>query len=163
MGYTLVVTKKRMLWRRDNCKGRSRMSMEMRITQEINAQDENAIYQGLFQYNLSKIESKAPKDLGIYLYNEAEQITAGLIGNTRGNWLSVKYLWVSEELRGQGIGKQILLKAEETAKERGCKYVFLDTFSFQAPEFYKKFGYCEVFVLENYPITGKRHYFTKEL
>ena len=104
----------------------------MRITQEINAQDEDTIYQGL-------------------------------LGNTRGNWLSVKYLWVSEELRGQGIGKQILLKAEETAKERGCKYVFLDTFSFQAPEFYKKFGYCEVFVLENYPITGKRHYFTKEL
>lgn len=54
-------------------------------------------------------------------------------------------------------------QAEATAKERGCKYSFLDTFSFQAPLFYKKHGYKEVFTLENYPITGKRYYFTKNL
>ena len=32
----------------------------------------------------------------------------GLIGETFGNWLSIKYLWVSEELRGEGIGSAIL-------------------------------------------------------
>ena len=58
---------------------------------------------------------------------------------------------------------QLLKQAEETAKERGCKYSFLDTFSFQAPEFYKKYGYKEVFALENYPVTGKRYYYTKTL
>ena len=52
---------------------------------------------------------------------------------------------------------------QRTARQRGGKYVFLDTFSFQAPEFYKKHGYKEVFTLENYPVTGKRHYYTKEL
>ena len=55
------------------------------------------------------------------------------------------------------------LKAEEEARGRRCKYVFLDTFSFQAPEFYKKHGYKEKFVLEEYPLEGKRHYFTKRL
>lgn len=50
----------------------------------------------------------------------------------------------------------------ETEK-RNCKYVFLDTFSFQAPEFYKKYGYQEQFVLENYPLTGERYYYTKSL
>ena len=66
-------------------------------------------------------------------------------------------------MRGQNIGSDILSQAEKTAKERGCKYSFLDTFSFQAPEFYRKHGYKEVFVLENYPVTGNRHYFTKTL
>lgn len=72
-------------------------------------------------------------------------------------------MWVSKDLRGQHIGSSILMQAEKVAKERGCKYAFLDTFSFQALEFYKKFGYKEVFTLEEYPLTGKRHYFTKEL
>ncbi|MFA9379101.1 MAG: GNAT family N-acetyltransferase [Lachnotalea sp.] len=85
------------------------------------------------------------------------------MGDTHGNWLTVEYLWVNKVLRGQHIGSKILKKAEETAKERGCKYVFLDTFSFQAPEFYKKHGYQEIFTLEEYPVTGKRHYFTKIL
>jgi ribosomal protein S18 acetylase RimI-like enzyme len=88
---------------------------------------------------------------------------AGLIGNTHGNWLTIKFLWVSEKLRRQSIGSQLLKKAEETAKERGCQYAFLDTFSFQAPEFYKKYGYKEQFKLEEYPLKGKRYYFTKTL
>lgn len=54
-------------------------------------------------------------------------------------------------------------RTETTVKERGCKYVFLYTFDFQAPEFYKKHGYKEVFTLNEYPCTGKRYYLTKIL
>ena len=53
--------------------------------------------------------------------------------------------------------------AENEARQRGCKYAFVDTFSFQAPAFYKKHGYREVFTLEDYPYTEKRHYYTKAL
>ena len=137
--------------------------MKFKITDEIKTQDEEKIFQGLLEYNLTRIEDKNPKDLGIYLEDEMGEIIAGLIGNTHGNWLTVKFLWVSEKLRGKSIGSDILRKAEETGKERGCKYVFLDTFSFQAPEFYRKYGYKEEFVLEEYPVTGKRYYFTKTL
>ena len=75
----------------------------------------------------------------------------------------IKFLWVSESLRGRNIGSEILLQAEQTAKERGCRFAFLDTFGFQAPLFYQKHGYQEAFVLEEYPLTGKRYYFTKNL
>lgn len=137
--------------------------MKIEITDKIKKQDEDTIFQGLLEYNLARIEDKTPKDLGVYLHNESGKKIAGLIGNTHGNWLFIKFLWVSEELRGQNIGSNILNQAEKVAKERGCKYSFLDTFSFQAPEFYKKHGYKEVFALENYPVTGKRYYFTKTL
>lgn len=53
------------------------------------------------------------------------------------------------------------LKAE--AKLRGCKYVFLNTFSFQADGFYLKLGCQKIFALDEYPVTGKRHYFIKKL
>lgn len=137
--------------------------MEFQVTDKIKKEDEETIFKGLLEYNLQRIEDKNPKDLGIYMEDEKGNKVAGLIGNTHGNWLSIKYLWVSTELRGQSIGSKLLKQAEETAKERGCKYSFLDTFSFQAPDFYKKYGYKEVFALENYPLTGKRYYYTKEL
>ena len=37
------------------------------------------------------------------------------------------------------------------------------TCDFQAPEFYVKHGYKQVFELSEYPKTGKRHYYKKEL
>ena len=137
--------------------------MEFQVTDKIKKEDEEIIYNGLLEYNLARIEDKNPKDLGIFMQDDKGNKIAGLIGNTHVNWLSIKYLWVSKELRSQSIGSRLLKQAEETAKERGCKYSFLDTFSFQAPEFYKKYGYKEVFALENYPVTGKRYYYTKTI
>ncbi|MEG0295505.1 MAG: GNAT family N-acetyltransferase [Clostridium sp.] len=137
--------------------------MEFRITDKIENDDKESIFKELLKYNLERIEDKNPKDLGIYLEDETGKKLGGLIGDTHGNWLTINFLWVSEKLRGQKIGSRILNQAEETAKERGCKYVFLDTFSFQAPEFYIRHGYKEVFKLEEYPLTGKRYYFTKAL
>ena len=137
--------------------------MALEITDQTQENDQQAVYLGLLDYNLAHIEDQHPQELGVYVRNESGEITAGLIGNTHGNWLTVKYLWVSESLRGQRIGSELLEAAEQTARERGCQYSFLDTFGFQAPEFYQKHGYHVVFTLEEYPISGKRYYFTKEL
>lgn len=134
-----------------------------RIIDKIEEQDRADIYAGLLEYNLERLEDKNPRELGIFLEDSEGKKTAGLIGETHGNWLMIKFLWVDTLLRGQNIGSRLLNQAEDTAKERGCKFVFLDTFSFQAPDFYKKLGYKEIFILENYPLTGKRHYFTKNL
>lgn len=97
------------------------------------------------------------------MFEENEKIIARLIGQTHGNWLTIKYLWVAENLRGQHIGTELLEQAEKIAKDRGCCYCFLDTFNFQAPQFYKERGYKEVFTLEEYPISQKRYYLTKIL
>lgn len=137
--------------------------MNFKITDKIEEKDRAEIFEGLLQYNLARIEDKDPKELGVYLENDKSRKIAGLIGETHGNWLMIKFLWVDESVRGQHIGSQILEQAETTAKERGCKYAFLDTFRFQAPLFYKKHGYQEVFALEEYPLTGQRFYFTKSI
>ena len=132
-------------------------------TQNITEQDKDAIFEQLLKYNLSHIEDKSPQDIGIYLEDDNGNKVAGLIGDTHGNWLEIEYLWVNDDLRGQNIGTELMQKAESIAKSRGCKYAFLNTFSFQAPDFYNKLGYKEEFVLNEYPRTGKRHYYTKQL
>lgn len=134
-----------------------------RITDDGNERDINEIHELLKEYNLSCREVSRNVPIGVFLEDETGKKLAGLTGETFGNWLCIRFLFVSEQLRGQGIGSKLLKSAEAEAKRCGCKYAFVDTFSFQAPAFYIKHGYREVFVLENYPYTEKRHYYTKEL
>ena len=137
--------------------------MNFRITDDGNARDIDEIHRMLKEYNLMHREASNNVPIGIFYEDEGNRKLAGLTGETFGNWLCIRFLFVSEQLRGKGIGSKLLEAADREAKQRGCKYAFVDTFSFQAPVFYKKHGYQEVFTLEEYPYTGKRHYYTKEL
>ncbi|MBE5870988.1 MAG: GNAT family N-acetyltransferase [Lachnospiraceae bacterium] len=137
--------------------------MEFRITNDGNEKDIAEIHKMLKEYNLSKREKSEDIPLGIYLEDENGNKQAGLTADIFGNWLCIHYLFVSERLRGHGVGKELVVAAENEAIMRGCKYSFVDTFSFQAPEFYSKLGYKEVFSLQEYPYTGARYYYTKEL
>ena len=72
-------------------------------------------------------------------------------------------VWVSEDLRGQGLGRELLQAAEAEARRRGCHHVWLDSFSFQAPAFYQHLGY-EIFgTLEDYPASHQRVFLTRSL
>ncbi|MFJ7954258.1 GNAT family N-acetyltransferase [Lysinibacillus sp. NPDC096418] len=132
-------------------------------SEKVTEEEKEHIIQELLKYNLDNIEDKLVKDIGLFVEDEEGNRVAGLIGDTHGNWLEVEYLWVSEKLRGQHIGTELMRKAEKIAIKRGCKYASLNTFSFQAPDFYVKLGYTEEFVLNHYPLTGKRYYYTKKL
>ena len=134
-----------------------------RITDDGDARDITAIHEMLKEYNLCHREASANVPIGVFFEDERNRKLAGLTGETFGNWLCIQFLFVREQFRGKGIGSRLLEAAEREARRRGCKYAFVDTFSFQAPEFYKNHGYREVFVLKEYPYTGKRHYYTKEL
>ena len=114
-------------------------------------------------YNRSKREEAASEPLNLYLEDEKGNLMAGLVAETFGNWLEIEYLFVKEELRGQGIGSKLLQRAESEAKKRNCRFAFVNTYQFQAPDFYLSHGYNEVFTLQDYPYTGKRFYYQKDL
>ena len=114
-------------------------------------------------YNRSKREEAESKPLNLYVEDEKGNLMAGLVAETFGNWLEIEYLFVKEELRGQGIGSKLLQRAENEAKKRNCCFAFVNTYQFQAPDFYISHGYKEVFTLQDYPYTGKRFYYQKDL
>ena len=114
-------------------------------------------------YNRINREPSKSESLNIYIEDDCGNLIAGMVAETFGYWLEIEYLYVRDDLRGKGIGSKILEKAEKESKSRGCKYSFVNTFNFQSPNFYKKHGYKEVFALKEYPYTGKRYYYTKEL
>ena len=114
-------------------------------------------------YNRSNREAAESEPLNIYVEDDSGELVAGLVAETFGNWLEIEYLFVKEEFRGQGIGSKLLQQAESEAKKRNCRFAFVNTYQFQAPAFYQKHGYQEVFTLKDYPYTGQRHYYQKDL
>ncbi len=69
------------------------------------------------------------------------------IGHTWGQSCELGQLWVAEASRRQGLGSRLIRRYEAEARARGCELIYLDTFSFHAPEFYASHGYevaCEL-------------------
>ena len=136
--------------------------MQVRL-ENIESQKSKIIGDLIRSYNRSKREVAESEPLNLYVEDEHGEIMAGLVAETFGNWLEIEYLFVKEDLRGQGIGSQLLHQAESEAKMRNCRFAFVNTYQFQAPAFYQKHGYQEVFILKDYPYTGQRHYYQKDL
>jgi ribosomal protein S18 acetylase RimI-like enzyme len=94
---------------------------------------------------------------------EGNEIVGGLVGETFWGWLAIELLWVSDEQRGKGLGRSLIARAESEARKRGARHVYVNTFSFQAPGFYRKLGYREFGKLHNFPKDHSRHWMMKAL
>jgi ribosomal protein S18 acetylase RimI-like enzyme len=100
----------------------------------------------------------------VWALDRAGNLAGGLVGHTWTTWLHVTYLWVDERHRGAGLGSGLLAEAERIASaERGCRAARLETWDFQAPEFYKKQGYEVVCVIPDYPPGITEYTLTKRL
>ena len=103
------------------------------------------------------------RPVSVFLRDEGGSLVAGLYGFTWAGWLEIKLVWVREDQRGQGHGRQMLAAAEAEARERGCRRVWLDSYTFEAPTFYQHLGY-EVFgSLVGNPPPHDRVFLTKTL
>jgi GNAT superfamily N-acetyltransferase len=79
-----------------------------------------------------------------------------------GSGYFVELLVVPEVARGQGLGAKLMDKAEALAREKGCQGVWLDTFSFQAPDFYLRHGFSIFGELKDYPVVGYHRFFMQK-
>jgi GNAT superfamily N-acetyltransferase len=70
---------------------------------------------------------------------------------------------VREQARGQGTGSELMQMAEQLAREKDCVGIWLDTFDFQAPDFYRRHGFTECGQINDYPPGHQRFFFQKRL
>jgi len=118
---------------------------------------------GLREFNTQNAGDDKYQSLCLALFANDNEIVGGVLADIYWDWLYINVLWVKTELRGKGFGRDLLLRAEEESRQRGAKSAYLDTFSFQAPDFYKKYGYRVFGELNDFPAGHKRYFFTKEL
>jgi GNAT superfamily N-acetyltransferase len=91
------------------------------------------------------------------------RVVGGLTGRTSlGLWF-VDLFHLPPALRGAGLGGEILRRAEEEARGRGCRSGVLYTISFQAPEFYRRHGWRSFGEVPCDPPGTSRVFMTKDL
>ena len=123
-----------------------------------------AIYSGLGQNIIEKTGlSELGKPARIFMWNRDGEIMGGLTGTMFGGWLYISLLWIEKSLRGNGYGTKLMRMAEKEAAKAGCKYVHLDTYSFEARPFYEKLGYELFAKLDDYPLGYCKYFLKKQL
>jgi len=129
--------------------------------------DAGYIGNNLVEYNLSKV-IRTQEENFIDIYKKIVDKNNNIIGGCLAEiycWkvMYIDVLWIAEAYRKQGLGTKLLKAIEQIALEKNCSLIHLDTFDFQAKDFYVKQGY-EIFgVLEDCPENHCRYYLKKKL
>lgn len=118
---------------------------------------------GLLAFNRSKAGAPKWKVVAFESRAKGGALLGGLYGGSLWGWLYIELLWVDEKARGKDLGSELLARAEAIGVQRGCRHAFLNTFSFQAPGFYKKRGYKPFGRLKGFPKGHERIWMVKEL
>jgi GNAT superfamily N-acetyltransferase len=105
----------------------------------------------LYEFNAGTTGINGGRMLGVFLRDEAGVIVAGATGHTWGEAGELRQVWVAPSLRGRGVGRRLMMEAEAEALRRGCRQLVLTTYSFQAPEFYRKLGFEVVSEILDWP------------
>ena len=105
---------------------------------------------GLDAYNIAGAPLGDVQSLHVIAQDAVGTVVGGAIGRTWGECCELQQLWVLAESRSAGIGSQLMDAFEQNAHSRGCRLVYLDTFSFQAPNFYQARGYEEMLRTEGF-------------
>ncbi|RUT56236.1 GNAT family N-acetyltransferase [Clostridium botulinum] len=136
------------------------------IIRESNSEEEaDLIVDRIVEYNLSKIPGKQEVPLlciNRVIEDTNGEIIAGILSKMYcWNCIYIDVLWIKEEYRKDGLGTKLLKEVEKIAKEKDCHLIHLDTFDFQAKDFYIKHGY-EIFgILDQCPENHKRYFMKK--
>lgn len=128
--------------------------MKIELIEAPSETDVAALYEGLHAFNLQQIPNLNEISLGLFIRNNNEEIVGGAVAVILPSVMQIKYLWLAEGIRGQGIGKDLMQRLENEASARGLQSIALETYTFQAPEFYTKLGFNEVGRYINHPSSG---------
>lgn len=93
----------------------------------------------------------------IYIIRNQQHINIGWMryGYFWDNTPFMNMIWVDEQYRGDGVGRQVVLFWENHMKQKGCKMVMTSTLANEAAQhFYRKLGYKDAgcLLLENEPL-----------
>jgi len=118
---------------------------------DLTAEQIDALEDRLYAFNAAQTGYHDAAPLAFVAEVEGEPIGAAA-GFTWGGVCELRQVWVHEDYRGHGLGRSLLSRAIQEARDRKCAYVFLATYDFQASAFYAKLGFVAVAEIRDKPL-----------
>ena len=137
--------------------------LQFEVTDQPSPDDVRIVEDALIAFNVARARPYDKKPLHVFLRDGNGATIGGATGFTNWEWLYIDCFWLPESLRGSGWGARLLEAAESEARQRGCRHSHLYSYSFQAPDFYRKQGYAIYGALDGYPPGEKRVLLRKSL
>jgi GNAT superfamily N-acetyltransferase len=139
----------------------SRLSIEVSncITPEFTL----PIEAGLNQYNDETVGFSEREPLAVVARDENGNVLGGMLGRSYLGLLFIDLVYLPPDIRGKGLGSQILKCVEDEGRKRGCKAAVLYTITFQTPVFYEKNGWQRFGEIPCLPEGASRVFLKKEL
>jgi GNAT superfamily N-acetyltransferase len=108
------------------------------------------------------MEVPKSKRFMIRVTDEQDQAVGGALVWAYWGWLDVSLVALKKEVRGCGLGRQLMAVIEEKAREQGCTRMREETFEHEVG-FYQSLGYRIVGHLEDYPEGYSYYWMRKDL
>ncbi len=160
--YRVIFTFETRLKGQELPKSKLSTALDYVINYHPRAQDDAVIRDEIIEFN-KQILKETAKHWSIYVKNKQQLIIGGALIWEYSNALYIDVLWVNDAYRGQGIGREILKKIENNVKNKGLAKLYVDTYSFQAEEFYEKQGFYHIARIDDYLLGFDRYFMRKDM
>tara|TARA_R110000868_G_scaffold408330_1_gene691343 strand:+ start:1112 stop:1537 length:426 start_codon:yes stop_codon:yes gene_type:complete len=112
-------------------------------------------------FNDSIINDK-PHCFNIYVKDNKDLIGGAIVFKYKDAFY-VDVIWISEKFRHKGIGSKIMGMIEDEANTNKISKFFVDTYGFQAQEFYQKYGFKIISTVPDYLLGHDRIFMRKDI
>lgn len=130
---------------------------------ELNSEQTEEIDERLADFDKKYINYKLDGELSLGV-KVGDRIVAGANGcMTAFHIFYISTVFVDEDYRGQGIGRNLMLEMERRAAKLGATMIRLDTFDWQGRDFYPTIGYEQVGFYRDDKDGFEEHFFIKRL
>ena len=119
--------------------------------------------QGIGDFNSAAAPLHEVHPLACFAEDSNGEVFGGVVGRTWGECAEVLQLWVRESSRRGGTGRALMRAFEAEARVRGCRRIYLDTWSFQARGFYESLGFEVKLTLAGFGPGLEKHTLVREL
>ena len=108
---------------------------------DVPAPEGDVVDAGLDAFNHEAAPLHEVRRMSCFARDADGTVIGGAVGRSWGDACELQQIWVDRAHRGHGLGSELVRRFEALGRHRGCRTFYLETFSFQAPDFYRRHGY----------------------